>query len=249
MRVPGVIYASDALMELVRSDRASQQVANVAHLPGIRRASFAMPDIHWGYGFPIGGVAATDVDDGGVISPGGVGFDICCGVRLLASNLEESDFERHRDRIMANLGGGNNDLEIDNGVVQRGLSYQGRSGNDRLEIGADATLGRLAANLGGGSNHLQIAGNINGAVIANAFGGNDTVQVGPEAQIDVSLSGWHIQALKAAYAAGAENRGLKTAIDSAMRGAMVSSARVMRSAESVTLPPGGVNLIALEMKL
>lgn len=103
MEVPGIIFASDTLMELVKEERASNQVANVAHLPGIVKASFAMPDIHWGYGFPIGGVAATAVDEGGVVSPGGVGFDICCGVRLLASNLTEADFDRHRDAIMANL--------------------------------------------------------------------------------------------------------------------------------------------------
>ena len=103
MAVPGRIFASDDLMELVRSERASEQVANVAHLPGIVKASFAMPDIHWGYGFPIGGVAATDIDEGGVVSPGGVGYDICCGVRLLASSFTEADFDRHRDAVMGNL--------------------------------------------------------------------------------------------------------------------------------------------------
>ncbi len=103
MRVPGRIFASDALLESVIGDRASLQVANVAHLPGIVEASFAMPDIHWGYGFPIGGVAATALDDGGVVSPGGVGFDICCGVRLLASNFTEDDFNARRDIIMSEL--------------------------------------------------------------------------------------------------------------------------------------------------
>lgn len=103
MRVPGRIFASDALMELVREEQAIQQVANVAHLPGITTASFAMPDIHWGYGFAIGGVAATDVERGGVVSPGGVGFDICCGVRLLSSDLTEADFENHKDSIMGGL--------------------------------------------------------------------------------------------------------------------------------------------------
>ena len=103
MRVPGRIFASDALLEAGIRDRASLQVANVAHLPGIVTASFAMPDIHWGYGFPIGGVAATALDDGGVVSPGGVGFDICCGVRLLASNFTEDDFNARRDIIMSEL--------------------------------------------------------------------------------------------------------------------------------------------------
>ena len=75
MRVDGLVFASDAMMEDIREDQSLQQVANVAHLPGIVRASIAMPDIHWGYGFPIGGVAAMDAEDG-VISPGGVGYDI-----------------------------------------------------------------------------------------------------------------------------------------------------------------------------
>ena len=91
MRVPGIVFASRALLPDVAADRSLQQVADVAALPGIVVASFAMPDVHWGYGFPIGGVAATDVDDGGVVSPGGVGFDISCGVRLLVSPLERSD--------------------------------------------------------------------------------------------------------------------------------------------------------------
>ncbi|HEV2870764.1 MAG TPA: RtcB family protein [Actinomycetota bacterium] len=97
MRVPGVVYANDELFAKAVEDRAVEQVANVATLPGIVRASYAMPDIHWGYGFPIGGVAATDVADGGVVSPGGVGFDIGCGVRLLRSDLDwDPDV---RDRI------------------------------------------------------------------------------------------------------------------------------------------------------
>ncbi len=86
MRVPGVIYADEELFLLAEADKALEQVVNVAFLPGIVKASFAMPDIHWGYGFPIGGVAATDAKDG-FISPGGVGFDISCGVRLLRTNL------------------------------------------------------------------------------------------------------------------------------------------------------------------
>jgi tRNA-splicing ligase RtcB len=103
MRVPGRVFASEALFARADADRAVRQVANVAHLPGIVNASFAMPDIHWGYGFPIGGVAATDVDAGGVVSPGGVGFDICCGVRLLRSDIGVEDFRRYEARIMAEL--------------------------------------------------------------------------------------------------------------------------------------------------
>jgi tRNA-splicing ligase RtcB len=75
MRVPGRIYASDKLMTALKEDNSLRQVMNVAHLPGIVGYSLAMPDIHWGYGFPIGGVAAVD-DQDGVISPGGVGYDI-----------------------------------------------------------------------------------------------------------------------------------------------------------------------------
>lgn len=103
MRVPGRIFATEELATVLGQDQALTQVVNVACLPGIVGASFAMPDIHWGYGFPIGGVAGTDVAAGGVVSPGGVGFDICCGVRLLGSDLLEADFEAHRTRIMDEL--------------------------------------------------------------------------------------------------------------------------------------------------
>jgi tRNA-splicing ligase RtcB (3'-phosphate/5'-hydroxy nucleic acid ligase) len=90
MRVPGVVFASRTLLPDASADRSLDQVAAVATLPGIVTASFAMPDMHWGYGFPIGGVAATDVADGGVVSPGGVGFDISCGVRLLTADLDRA---------------------------------------------------------------------------------------------------------------------------------------------------------------
>src|SRR5665647_2684385 len=86
MRVPGVIFASESLMREMDA-KVYEQVTNVACLPGIVRASFAMPDAHWGYGFPIGGVAAFDADPGGVVSAGGVGFDVSCGVRCLLTGL------------------------------------------------------------------------------------------------------------------------------------------------------------------
>jgi len=88
MRVEGRIYCNEQLLREIRGGQALDQVANVAFLPGIQCASLAMPDIHWGYGFTIGGVCATDPDEGGVISPGGVGYDINCGVRLIRSNLK-----------------------------------------------------------------------------------------------------------------------------------------------------------------
>src|SRR5512137_2341062 len=86
MRVPGIIYADERLM-LDMDEKVREQLTNVATLPGIQRAAYAMPDAHWGYGFPIGGVAAFDPDEGGVISAGGVGFDISCGVRALRTGL------------------------------------------------------------------------------------------------------------------------------------------------------------------
>jgi tRNA-splicing ligase RtcB len=96
MRVPGIIYADEKLLKDIRQDKAMEQVANVAFLPGIVNASLAMPDIHWGYGFCIGGVAATDIENGGVISPGGVGFDINCGVRMLKTSLQ---LEQIKDKL------------------------------------------------------------------------------------------------------------------------------------------------------
>jgi tRNA-splicing ligase RtcB len=92
MRVPGIIYGDrDLLQEM--DDKVFEQVCNVATLPGIETASYAMPDAHWGYGFPIGGVAAFDPDRGGVVSAGGVGFDISCGVRTLYTGLAAPDVE------------------------------------------------------------------------------------------------------------------------------------------------------------
>ncbi len=102
MKVPGYIYASEKLMNLVNEDKSPQQVANVACLPGIVKYSLAMPDIHWGYGFPIGGVAAFSVDNG-VISPGGVGYDINCGVRLMRTNLTEEEISPKIKKVIRDL--------------------------------------------------------------------------------------------------------------------------------------------------
>ncbi len=103
MRVPGVIFADEHLLKSIRQDQAPEQVANVAFLPGIVKYSLAMPDIHWGYGFCIGGVAATDPQNGGVISPGGVGYDISCGVRLLKTNLSIGDIKPRIKEIVTAL--------------------------------------------------------------------------------------------------------------------------------------------------
>lgn len=103
MRVPGIIYATEKLLEAIKADNAVEQVANVACLPGIVRASIAMPDAHWGYGFPIGGVAAFSVEEG-VISPGGVGYDINCGVRLLRTAVPASEVLPRLAELCATLG-------------------------------------------------------------------------------------------------------------------------------------------------
>ena len=102
MKVPGLIYASKEMLESIREEQTPEQVANVAFLPGIAGYSFAMPDIHWGYGFPIGGVAAMDVKDG-VVSPGGVGYDINCGVRLLRTSLSEGEVRPRINELINEL--------------------------------------------------------------------------------------------------------------------------------------------------
>src|SRR5215203_4802428 len=134
MRVDGIVYADERLMADIRDDPSLTQVQNVAHLPGIVGASLAMPDIHWGYGFPIGGVAATDADEG-VVSPGGVGYDINCGVRLLRSRLTRAEVApRMREivgelfaRVPTGVGKGRADLKLSEkdfeGVLQDGAAW------------------------------------------------------------------------------------------------------------------------------
>ena len=102
MRVPGMIYSSEKLMKEMGADESPKQVANVAHLPGIVKYSLAMPDMHWGYGFPIGGVAAFDMSEG-IISPGGVGYDINCGVRLMTTKLCFADIKDRLHDLVAAL--------------------------------------------------------------------------------------------------------------------------------------------------
>ncbi len=103
MRVPGRLYISEQMLDSVRSDGGAGQVINVASLPGIVGYSLAMPDIHWGYGFPIGGVAATDPAAGGVISPGGVGYDINCGVRVITTSLSYQDIRKRLGRMLDSI--------------------------------------------------------------------------------------------------------------------------------------------------
>src|SRR5438093_4047566 len=98
MRVPGILFADRPLLERMMSDRTPEQVRNAAHLPGILEASIAMPDAHWGYGLPVGGVVATDPGEG-VVSPGAVGYDIGCGVRLMRSRLARADLQPLADAL------------------------------------------------------------------------------------------------------------------------------------------------------
>src|SRR5260370_8339175 len=102
VHVPGMVYADDALIEEILQDNALQQVANVATLPGMVGYLLGMPDIHWGYGFPVGGVAATHAEYG-VVSPGGIGFDINCGVRLLATDLLHNQIRGKVDKLADEL--------------------------------------------------------------------------------------------------------------------------------------------------
>lgn len=138
MLVDGMIYADDALIGAIRGDQSPEQVANVACLPGIVKYSLAMPDIHWGYGFCIGGVAATDPAAGGVISPGGVGYDINCGVRLIRTDISLKDaqprIERLVDRLFAN---------VPCGVGQGGrIKYQRRDLKKLMEQGSRFVVGQ-----------------------------------------------------------------------------------------------------------
>src|SRR4030043_105415 len=102
MRVPGIIYANEKIYQLLKNDESAKQVANVACLPGIVNYSLAMPDVHWGYGFPIGGVAAFDLEEG-IVSPGGVGYDINCGCRILRTDLTLTDVQEKMKGLVSAL--------------------------------------------------------------------------------------------------------------------------------------------------
>ena len=127
MRVPGVIYGSETLVRDM-DEKVREQVTNVAMLPGIQRASYAMPDAHWGYGFAIGGVAAFDPHDGGIVSAGGVGFDISCGVRTLRTGLVAERIEPVKRELAHEL----------SRSVPAGVGSHGRIHLD--EAGLDAML-------------------------------------------------------------------------------------------------------------
>lgn len=129
MHVPGIIYASEALVREM-DDKVYEQLCNVASLPGIVNAAYAMPDAHWGYGFPIGGVAAFDPSEGGVISAGGVGFDISCGVRTLHTGLTESHILKVQRELATRLF-----ERIPVGVGSTGLIHLNRRQMDAMLLG------------------------------------------------------------------------------------------------------------------
>jgi len=129
MRVPGILYASHELLAGM-DDKVLEQVANVAALPGIQRAAFAMPDAHWGYGFPIGGVAAFDPAEGGVVSAGGVGFDISCGVRTLLTGVTVAAITARREALAEGLF-----RAIPAGVGSRGKLHLDRKEMDAMLAG------------------------------------------------------------------------------------------------------------------
>ncbi|MCX8147363.1 MAG: RtcB family protein [Candidatus Woesearchaeota archaeon] len=131
MLVPAVIYASDTLMKNIREDKTLEQAKNVACLRGIQKASFVMPDAHQGYGFPIGGVAAFDMEEG-IISPGGVGYDINCSVRLLKTNLNINEFMKKRKELIDALF-----INVPSGVGRGGKTKIGKNElNEVLAKGA-----------------------------------------------------------------------------------------------------------------
>jgi tRNA-splicing ligase RtcB len=158
MRTRGLIFASKAMIPKIMEDRSLEQVANVATLPGIVGPSLAMPDIHWGYGFPIGGVAAFDLE-GGVVSPGGVGYDINCGVRLLRTNMKRPEVERYIEdlvnllfrNIPSGVGSRRKDLKLRDAtlfeVLRQGAGWAVKNG-----YGSRADL-----------EHIEASGKIDGA--------------------------------------------------------------------------------------
>ena len=142
MRVPAIIYADEDLIRDM-DDKVYEQATNVATLPGIVQASYAMPDAHWGYGFPIGGVAAFDPDEGGVVSAGGVGFDISCGVRTMLTGLTVADILPVQKSLADSLF-----RQIPAGVGSTGRSRSmprdGCHACRRRPLGGRARLGRCA---------------------------------------------------------------------------------------------------------
>jgi tRNA-splicing ligase RtcB (3'-phosphate/5'-hydroxy nucleic acid ligase) len=207
MRTEGLVFASETMLESIRSDRSAEQVANVATLPGIVGRSMAMPDIHWGYGFPIGGVAAMDADEG-VVSPGGIGFDINCGVRVIRTSLRAQEVRAKIQELVSTLfrlvpsgvgGKGAAGTKRVDDVMRAGAAWAVEMGHgwasdlDRLEEGgrmagarpeavSDRARKRGGPQLGslGSGNHfleVQAVDRVEDAAAAKAFGVDERGQV------------------------------------------------------------------------
>jgi len=192
MRTHGLVFADDALMHDLEGDQCLQQVANVAHLPGIVGPSIAMPDIHWGYGFPIGGVAAFDEHEG-VVSPGGVGYDINCGVRLLRSPLQAKDVQGRLPRLMdalfaaipSGVGSARSDVKLSPAQLDRVLA-QGAKWTVSEGFGTASDLEAIEANgtLDGDPDRVSDRAKQRGKSQLGTVGsGNHFVEVGHVAEV------------------------------------------------------------------
>ena len=192
MRTHGLVFADDALMHDLEGDQCLQQVANVAHLPGIVGPSIAMPDIHWGYGFPIGGVAAFDEHEG-VGSPGGVGYDINCGVRLLRSPLQAKDVQGRLPRLMdalfaaipSGVGSARSDVKLSPAQLDRVLA-QGAKWTVSEGFGTASDLEAIEANgtLDGDPDRVSDRAKQRGKSQLGTVGsGNHFVEVGHVAEV------------------------------------------------------------------
>jgi tRNA-splicing ligase RtcB len=159
MRVDGLVFADSKLMQDLRNDEALQQVVNVAQLPGIVGRSIGMPDIHWGYGFAIGGVAAFDAEQGGVISPGGIGFDINCGVRLLRTNVSRDELRARLRALMDRL------FETVPAGVGKGYEKLALAPREVIEVLTRGAAWAVAKGLGAPADldHIEDRGTIAGA--------------------------------------------------------------------------------------
>lgn len=158
MRVPARLFADEEILDAIREDRSLEQLQNVATLPGIVEAALAMPDVHQGYGFPVGGVAATLPPDG-VVSPGGVGYDINCGVRLLALPLEEAELGERRADLVHQIS-----RAVPAGAGKRGAIRLERAALDRVLVeGARALVARHGIGTEDDLSHTESGGTLAGA--------------------------------------------------------------------------------------
>jgi len=182
MRVPGRIFASEKLVREM-DEKVREQVMNVAMLPGIQVASFAMPDAHWGYGFPIGGVAAFDPDEGGIISMGGVGFDISCGVRTMKTGLTREEVMPRLERLIDQFYN-----RVPAGVGSEGLIRLNAVQIDEMLLGGAAWAVKKGYGLSGDLEYTEEHGRVEGADPAAV---SDTAKRRQEREMGTLGSGNH----------------------------------------------------------